>query len=955
MTASDPSGVPPGLFAGARSREPMAPRDAGGPPRQPPRNGGGGGRPPRGPLRPRFRFWRRFAGASLGAVILVGATGGLIVWHKYALLTHDLPTVDSLTHYQPPVMSRVYSSDSRVMAELAAERRIFVPYSAIPDRVKQAFVAVEDQNFWTHGGVDPLAILRAAVTDVTMMHEHRRPVGASTITQQVARNMLLGSNTLSLERKAQEAILAMRIEQVLSKERILEIYLNEIYLGAGAYGIVAAAQTYFNKPLDELTIAEAASLAALPKSPTNYNPFRFPDAARTRRNFVLERMVETGAITRAQAAEAEAEPLIPRNFHRPDPIPGAGWYAEEVRRQLVGMYGTAQTNEGGLVVQTSLDPRLQAEAARDLRAGLLAYDRAHEPWHGTVTHLNDITAEASSWGPALAQVAAPAGMLSSWRLAVILPGKPQGRVGWLELDIGPGGKVSEGAPHTGQLSSGDRFWMRNPHPGDVVMIEPSRKDALGRRAEAKGVDATEPDAEGGGDTLTLRTIPKVSGALVALNPRTGRVAALVGGWSYEASQFDRATQAQRQPGSSFKPIVYLAAMEQGISPSQQFMDAPYVNGSWRPNNYEMDFNGPTSLHDALMESLNLVTVRLAAHVGMGNIADLAIALHEVDAMPKVLPAALGAVETTVLREAGAYASIEQGGRLVTPSLIDSVQDRDGRVIYRAPGFDLGTQTAGDAQIPYVAQAQVQPDANGKVHGLPAVVQPALDPAVATPAAPGADALPEIIDTRTRVADPDSAFQITTMMQDVIRRGTGTRAGSGIEQPIAGKTGTTQDFNDAWFVGYAPQMLTAVWIGYDTPKSLGEKETGGNVAGPIWNRFMKFALNGQPKVEFRAPPGVVLARWGSGRGTALDAFKLDQKPGESIGLGGVAVAGADMGNGLTDADTGTEADNAGIASSGDYAGAAAVPVAGASGSPPVPGQRPPPKPATGSDIGVGGLY
>ncbi|MBE7210299.1 MAG: transglycosylase domain-containing protein, partial [Gluconacetobacter diazotrophicus] len=361
-------------------------------------NGGRGGAPNRrgfgldrgfGPGRPRFRPVRTLAGAAMAVVILAGGTASLVVWRKYEALTSDMPTVGGLRTYQPPVMSRIYSGDGQVIAELAAERRLFVPYAAIPDKVKAAFVAAEDQNFWTHGGVDPLAILRAAVTDLENLHK-KRPIGASTITQQVARIMLLGSNARTFDRKAKEAILAMRIEQTLSKERILEIYLNEIYLGAGAYGITAAAQTYFNKPLDQLTDAEAAFLGALPKSPTNYNPYRFPEAAKARRDWVLDRMAETHAITAAAAAAARNEPLIPRSFIRPGPVPGSEWFSEEVRRELIDRYGQNQTMQGGLVVQTSLDPTLQDEATADLRDGLMRYDRLHGGWRGPVTHLDGL-------------------------------------------------------------------------------------------------------------------------------------------------------------------------------------------------------------------------------------------------------------------------------------------------------------------------------------------------------------------------------------------------------------------------------------------------------------------------------------------------------------------------------------------------------------------------------------
>lgn len=901
--------------------------------------GNGAPPPPRGPFRPRFRprfrMVRTLAGGTLAVVALVGGVGALVVWHKYEQITADLPTVGVLRNYQPPVMSRIYASDGSVIAELAAERRVFVPYSAIPDRVKAAFISTEDRNFYTHGGVDPLAILRAAVFDLETLHK-RRPIGASTITQQVARVMLLGSNARTFDRKAKEAVLAMRIEQTLSKERILEIYLNEIYLGAGAYGVTAAAQTYFNKPLDQLDDAEAAFLGALPKSPTNYNPYRFPEAAKARRDLVLDNMVETHAITAEAAAAAKAEPLVPKNFVRPGPAPDTEWFSEEVRRELVERYGQNQTMQGGLVVQTSLDPKLQDEATRDLRDGLMHYDRLHGGWRGPVAHLDGIgplraakkhgkTVEPEPegtpvWQAALRKVNKPAGMLPDWRLAVLL--SSGGQIGWLEND--GNGPVA----HTGSLRGEDLSWMRaykGVHAGDVVMVEP---------------DAAKPNAP-----VPLRQIPLVEGALVSLDPNTGRVLALAGGWSFESSQFNRATQALRQPGSSFKPIVYLAGMMDGISPSQQFDDAPYSNGNWHPNNYEMTFGGPTSLHDALKKSLNLVTIRLAAYIGMDAVAKLAIALHEVDSMPKVLPASLGAVETTVLREAGAYASIASGGKEVLPSLIDDVQDRDGHVIWRPAG--LAVARSDDPSKP-----------------------------------------PQLVDTRSQIADPASAFQVVEMMRGVVGPGgTGRKAGTGIDQPIAGKTGTSQDFHDGWFAGFAPNMLTVVWVGFDTPQTLGPKQDGDTVAGPIWNSYMKAALATREKLDFRVPDGVSVVRVGDD----TDAYKPGQVPGVSVSLHPSAAsqsqelsaadtgaenlpdAESDMGGGMTETPTPlapdasqTEVDGFGLASPADPTQPGATPPGQVGlpgtviGAPPgtlANGAPRPQKPAApaGGDIGMGGLY
>jgi penicillin-binding protein 1A len=849
------------LTAGDRLAQSSAAQAASG------RGTSGGDPPPTAPKRKKPRrggvtgFLARVAGAVSAVIALlaiVGVGAGYIAYERFSA---DLPDVAGLQSYQPPVMSRVYAGDARLMTELATERRIFVPYSAIPDLVKRAFVSAEDQNFWIHRGVDPLAIIRAGVTDLGQMGQGRRPVGASTITQQVAKNMLL-DNQVSLARKAKEAILALRIEGSLSKERILELYLNEIYLGLQSYGVAAAAQAYFNKPLDELTPGEAAYLAALPKAPNNYNPFRYPDAAKARRDWVLDRMAEDHAITPEQAAAAKAQPILPAQFHRPEPMPAADWFAEEVRRELIARFGADTTTQGGLMVRTSLDPTLQLAAERAVREGLMAYDRKLGGWRGPVTHI-DVKAGGGDWAALLGQAARPPGMLSNWRLAVVLEtSDAEARLGWLDRSsAGNGaGNGAETDKHTGVLALSDIGWARplrdgkpGPaprritdvmQPGDVVMVEPPVPGA----PVVAPAQATQTGARGratpvaSGPRLALRQIPTVQGALVSLDPTTGRVLAVVGGWSFEGSQFNRATQALRQPGSSFKPMVYLAALEKGISPSQRFLDAPLVvnqgaAGVWRPNNFELEFNGPTPLRIALEKSLNLVTLRVASRIGMDAVADTAIAFHMVDSMPRVLPAAIGAVETTVLREAGAYAGLATGGKEVIPTLVDSVQDRDGHVVWRPSALDCPGCT--DAGTP-----------------------------------------PQLSDVRKQIADPASVFQLVTMMQGVVQRGTGAQVGAGLNHPIAGKTGTSQDFNDAWFSGFTADLVTTVWVGFDNPSTLGDNETGAHVAGPIWHDYMAFALKNRPALQFPMPLGLTMAKWDTGSGSVTDAFKPDQVPGAS---------------------------------------------------------------------------
>ena len=838
------------------------------------------------PSRKRSRFLAAVRGtfAVITIIGFVGAGGAAVIGYTvYEEYSSDLPSLDGLRTYQPPVLSRIYAGDDRLIAELAQERRIFVPSSAIPDLVKKAFIAAEDKSYYQHRGIDPMAIARAAVTDLQRLGESRRPIGASTITQQVARNMLLASNDLSFKRKVKEALLALRLERVLTKDRILELYLNQIYLGQGSYGVAAAAQAYFNRSLDELTPAQAAMLAALPKSPTNYNPFREPDAARARRDWVIDRMVETGAISADQGRLAHAEALGPDAYKRPATVVGSEWFANDVKRQLIERFGQDQALQGGLVVHTSLDPALQLQADQALRHGLMKYDKSHGGWRGPASHLGADISAHMDWAARLATAKAPLGMLPTWHLAVVIEETTSSaKLGWLDNRQ----SADSPQPVVSTIRLADVGWSHTAKPGGEY------GGPIRRMADVALVGDTVMMEIGGNEgrgasRLTLRQIPAVAGALVCLDPQTGRVLAMSGGWSGEASQFNRATQAQRQPGSSFKPFVYLTAMEKGISPSARFLDEPFVLGDWRPNNYEMNFGGPTPLHVALEESLNLVTVRVASHVGMDAVAKTAIFYHLVDSMPRVLPASLGAVETTVLREAGAYAAFAEAGRQVSASLIDSVQDRSGAVVWRPPSLVL-------------AQA---PD----------------------PASP-----PALYDPRQQGADPASAIQMVKMMQGVITNGTGKPVAGNMDRPVAGKTGTSQDFNDAWFAGFTPDLVTVVWVGYDNPQTLGDKQTGAAVAGPIWREFMDAALAQTPPHDFRVPDGVTLNRWGCGSHECLDAFKPDQNPGDSS-VGGIDAPESSGKVSMMDA-----------VSSGQSPDQAAPPSTAQGGG-------------TGVDSGVGGLY
>ena len=785
-----------------------------------------------------FAAFRGLLGALVGLVLAAGVAGAAGAWMVYQHFASGLQDVDGLRGYQPHVMSRVFASDGKLLADLATERRIFVPINAIPEIVRQAFVSAEDRNFYSHRGVDPLAIARAAFTNLMQRGHGKRPIGASTITQQVAKNMLL-DNEVTFARKAKEAILAFRIEKTLTKDQILELYLNEIYLGLGAYGVASAAEAYFNKPLDQLTPGETAFLAALPKAPNNYNPFRYPEAARAQRARVLDRMTEDRVLTAEQADRAKQEPIVPVAFRRPQVVSDADWFAEEVRRQLVAQFGPDTTTEGGLSVRTSLDPVLQAAANKALRDGLISYDRKLGGWRGPVTHIDNPSLDRD-WPTLLAKVARTPGMLPTWQLAVVLSTtENEARVGWLS-GLGVRGATPE--PNLGEIPMSDVAWARSLHgdnlgpspkrisdvmeTGDVVMVEPSQAAVPDASAKpAKGAKpGTPPAAIGvrpgsGLPKMTLRQIPGVQGALICMDPTTGRVLAMVGGFSFDQSQFNRATQAMRQPGSSIKPMVYLTALEAGISPNQMISNSELSiqvgNDVWEPENSTAKFGPPVSVKTALQFSMNVPTVRLAQKIGMAAIAKTAQSFHMYDALPHVLSAALGSVETTPMREIGAYAGIAVGGKEVVPTLIDSVQDRNGHIVWRP--HDLECQACSDPRTP-----------------------------------------PTIMDMRTQIADPYADRTLIDLMENVVTAGTGRAAGAGFNRPIAGKTGTTQDWADAWFSGFTPDLVTTVWVGYDNNYSLGRHEEGGSLAAPIWHQFMAEAFKGRPVLNFPPASGPKIA-------------------------------------------------------------------------------------------------
>ena len=852
-------------------------------------------------------MFRIFLGLiSLLLLLAIAAAGGtlFLFWH----FGRGLPDYHQLAHYEPPITTRVYGGDGRLVAEYALEKRAFVPLYAIPQTVKDAFLSAEDKNFYSHAGVDPIGIARAIVINLRNrgMGGDRRPVGASTITQQVAKNFLL-TNEVSIERKVKEAILAFRIERTFSKDHILELYLNEIYLGVGSYGVAAAALNYFDKSLDELTPAEAGFLAALPKAPNNYNPYRHLQAAKERRDWVVGRMFEDGKITQLEYQAALAQPLEVRSRKEMQATQGGDYFAEDIRRELQTKYGEDALYKGGLVVRASMDAKLQALGSKVLRQGLEAYDRRHG-YRGPVTRIS----AAANWPQLLAAVPRPGGT-EGWEPAVV--------VGLTEHDA----TLGLAGGQTGKLPFNEMKWARpalekqavGPMPrrpgdvlaqGDVILVEPAIKGEDGKPYPA--------------GTYALRQVPKVEGALVAIDPHTGRVMAMVGGWSYGKSQFNRATQALRQPGSSFKPFIYLAAMESGYTPSSLVLDAPIALPQgpglplWRPKNYHDTYLGPTTLRVGIEKSRNLMTVRLAQAIGMDKVADYAGRFGIYDNLPRQLSMALGAGETTPLKLTAAYAMLVNGGKKVRPTLIDRIQDRNGKTIF---SHDLRFCDGCSA-----------------------------------PRFSGQD-MPALADIREQLVDPVSAYQMVNILEGVVQRGTGTVVRA-VGKPLAGKTGTSNDSNDTWFVGFSPDLAVGVFVGFDDPASLGSKETGGSLAAPIFRDFMMEALKDKPPTPFRVPPGVRLVRVNAATGkpatpgdpkAIYEAFKdTDRMPGEEEDV----LEGSGNEAGFSFAPyLGTEEGAAPSLELVPPGGAPSAPVPG------VPGAPPPPAAAAGPAPSAGGLY
>ncbi|HEX2592135.1 MAG TPA: penicillin-binding protein 1A [Rhizomicrobium sp.] len=785
---------------------------------------GGGQRPPRKGWR-RFLVWGGLGFGGFAAIV------GLVVLGFLVYLMQGLPSVEALQNYTPPVTTRVYAGDGSLLGEYARERRIFVPIAFVPKRVIEAFTSAEDKNFYTHPGIDPSGIMRAAIKDVYNVFQGRRLEGASTITQQVAKNFLLTSDQ-NISRKIREAILAIRIDATYSKGKILELYLNEIFLGQNSYGVAAAALNYFDKSLDELDIAETAFLATLPKAPSNYDPERHHEAALDRRNWVIDQMRDNGYITEDEAKAAKAEPLVAKRRALGIQTQDAQYFVEEVRRQLYAKYGEKGLYDGGLQVRSTLDARLQNYAVNALRAGLVRYDRRHG-WRGAVSNI-PVT---DDWKSTLGSVENQSG-IDTWKIAVVLSYDGN------DTTIG----FADGT--TGTIPYSEIAWARPTLKGQQVGGQPSSPRQVYKPGDIIYAEQL-PDKAG---IYGLRQVPNVNGAIVAMDPHTGRVLALSGGFSYASSQFDRAMQAMRQPGSTFKPFVYAAALDNGRTPISPEYDTPFEasmgagQGVWRPRNFGHKFLGQITLRRAITLSLNNATAHLADSLGMKNVVPYPIRMGVYDHLDPYLANALGASETTLIRVVQGYAEFVNGGKKITGSLIDRVQDRNGDTIWRHDARKCeGCNTA---------------------NWQPGQQEPLL------------------ADPREQVLDARTAYQIVSILQGVVQFGTG-KVVSTVGKPLAGKTGTSNDAKDLWFVGFSPDLAAGVYVGFDNPRTMGPREQGALTAAPIFRDFMKDALADEPPTPFRVPPGISFVSVNRVTGkeespsspmSIMEAFKAGTEPG-----------------------------------------------------------------------------
>ena len=738
---------------------------------------------------------------SLKAVIIILVSALLLIFSAFFYFSSGLPDYKRLSNYQPPISSRVYSKDGKLIAEYALEKRLFVPYDSIPVKVINSFLSAEDKNFFNHPGVDAKGIIRATINNIKNILGDKRLEGASTITQQVAKNFLL-TNEVSLKRKIKEAILAFRIEKAYSKKRILELYLNQIYLGQGTYGVAAASLEYFDKSIKDLDYGEAALLAALPKAPSRYNPIKDPKEAKFRRNLVLKNLNQNGFIDNTQYLNLKKKTIEVKR-RKIEIVNEANSYTEEVRRIIKDKYGFEKLYTQGLSIKSPLDINFQIEAIKALRNGIESYDRRHG-WRGPITNRNF----DSNWKKKLDDFEIDPTL--KWEKAEVIALNEN----FLNLKT----KKNENI----QISKTKLNWaIKNKSIndvfdlGDFVFIKKNNNE------------------------WSLKQYPNVNGGIVALNPYTGEVKALVGGFSYVSSEFNRVTQAKRQPGSAFKPFVYAAAIENGLSPNSIVLDAPFIAEQgiglkdWKPENYGKKFYGPSTLRKGIEYSRNLMTVRIAKNLGLDKILNLSRELEIYNEIPELLSVSLGSVETSLLNLTSGYATFVNGGKKIKPVLINRIQDRRGKTIFASnfatcKGCDRYTE-------------------NKKEEGFPTI---------------------NLINKQ--VISQQTAYQITSILRGVITRGTGKKLRD-LNVPLAGKTGTTNNNFDAWFIGYNSNLVVGVYVGFDNPKTLGKYETGSKAALPIFKNFIKGVLYFDEFEEFEVPNGIYFApiNYNTGKQTDFD--------------------------------------------------------------------------------------
>ena len=732
----------------------------------------------------------KFINFSLKSIIIIFIFTILFVFSTMWYFSVGLPDYKKLSKYQPPISSRVYSEDKKLIAEYALEKRLFIPFESIPETVVNSFLSAEDKNFFSHPGVDAKGILRAIIKNIKNISQNKRLEGASTITQQVAKNFLL-TNEVSIKRKIKEAILAFRIERAYTKERILELYLNQIYLGQGSYGIAAASLEYFDKSVKELNYSEAALLAALPKAPSKYNPYKYPDLAKFRRNLVLENLEENNFISKKESIKLKMSKL---NLQRRniEIINEANSFTEEVRRTVKNIYGFEKLYSQGLSISTPLKINYQIQALKSLRKGIEDYDR-RQGWRGPLT--NKI--KNKNWKNVISQNKLDPTL--NWHFAEIISLNDRE----IEFKIVDKNKKII----SGSLDLENIKWtipkkklIQDVHNiGDIIFI---KKDK---------------------NSWSLKQYPKVNGGIIALDPYNGDVLALVGGFNFKTSEFNRVTQAKRQPGSAFKPIVYAAALENGLAPNSIILDAPFVESqgvglkNWKPENYGKKFYGPTTLRKGIEYSRNLMTVRIAKILGLEKILNLSKKLKIYDEIPELLSVSLGSAETTLINLTSAYSPFVNGGVSVEPKLITRIQDRRGKTIFQKN--------------------------NVKCLGCDKFISEETE-------------FPIIQNKNEKVMSEETAYQMNSILQGAVERGTAKKLRS-LKVPIAGKTGTTNDNYDAWFIGFSSNLVIGVYIGYDNPKTLGKFETGSKVALPIFKDFIEKALFKEDFNEFNIPENIYL--------------------------------------------------------------------------------------------------